>query len=127
MHNSWKWFLLVAVFLLAAEAAPSASRDSFYMNDASLRWNHEKRSITSDLQERAVCKFSVENEEDADSKIRYQHVKCINEVFGNCEQLVTSLTLPSGRSLTIKSACVSVNKTVSSELAKEKTEPPVNV
>lgn len=81
--------------------------------------------MMSDLQERAVCKFSVESEEDDVSKIKYENVKCINEVFGNCEQLETSLTLPGGRSLTIKSACVFVKKTVASEQARTTEEPPV--
>jgi hypothetical protein len=124
MYNPLKWFLLVAVFLPAAKAAPSASRET-NLNNANILLNRGKWSMTSDLQGRAVCKFSVESEQDYDSKIKYENVKCINEVLGNCEQLKTSLTLPSGRSLTIKSACVFVNKTVSSEQAQSLEEPPV--
>jgi hypothetical protein len=52
--------------------------------------NHGKHSLISDLRERAVCKFDVENEVDVDPQIMYENVKCINEAFGDCEQLVTT-------------------------------------
>ena len=66
----------------------------------------------------------METEVDADSQIRYENVKCIYEAFGDCEQLETSLTLASGRSATVKSGCVSVNKTAPSELAARREKPP---
>lgn len=125
MFNPWKRFLIFAVFLIAADAAPSGPRQTKNLNDVNILLIREKKSMKSDLEERAVCKFNVEGEEDGESKIKYENVKCVNEVFGNCEQLETSLTLPSGRSLTIKSACVFVNKTVSSELARSKEAPPI--
>ena len=118
--------LLVAVAVLASDAAPVASTAS-YFNDVNIPMNHGKEYLISDLQDRAVCKFDVENEVDADSQIRYEHVKCTYEAFGDCEQLVTSLTLGSGRSLTIKSGCVSVSKTVSSEPAQRKEIRPATV
>lgn len=119
MYNQWKLFLIVAmsVFALIAEAAPYSSRDSF-LNDEGLFLTREERSSATDLQRRAVCKFDVQSEVDADSRVKYENVRCVNEAFGNCEQLETSLTLPSGRSLTIKSACVFVNKTVPSQQAQ---------
>jgi hypothetical protein len=115
--------LLVAVAVMASDAAPVASPVS-YLNDVSVSLNSGKQSPISDLQKRAVCKFDVETEVDADSQIRYENVKCVNEAFGDCEQLETSLTLANGRSLTIKSGCVCVNKTVSSELAQKQVKPP---
>jgi hypothetical protein len=125
MYNQWKLFLIVAmsVFAIITEAAPYSSRDSF-LNDEGLLLTREQRSLVSDLQQRAVCKFDVESEVDAESKVKYENVRCVNEAFGNCEQLVTSLTLPNGRSLTIKSACVFVNKTVPSEQAQRIEEHP---
>jgi hypothetical protein len=124
MFSPWRaWFLFVAAFAFVVESAPSGSRESLKLNDAELHmscWNH---FLTSDLQERAVCKFKVESQVDYDTKIKYDNVICVNEVFGKCEQLETSLTLPGGRSLNIKSACVYVNKT-SSEPAHSKEERP---
>jgi hypothetical protein len=115
--------LLVAVAVLTSDAAPVASRLSEF-NDVNISLDRGEQFLISDLQERAVCKFDVETEVDADSKLRYENVRCINEAFGDCEQLETSLTLASGRSLTIKSGCVSVNKTVSSEPAQKQQERP---
>jgi hypothetical protein len=125
MYNQRKLFVIVAVSLCAfiTEAAPYYSRD-FFWNDEGFLVPRERRSMVSDLQQRAVCKFDVESEIDADSRIKYENVKCIEEAFGNCEQLETWLTLPSGRTLTIKTACVFVNKTVSSQLAESKDKRP---
>jgi imidazoleglycerol phosphate dehydratase HisB len=118
--------LLFAAAVLASDAAPVTSTAS-YFNDVNIPMDHGKEYLISDLQDRAVCKFEVETEVDADSQIRYENVKCIYEAFGECEQLVTSLTLHSGRSLTIKSGCVFVSKTVSSEPAKRKEIPPETI
>lgn len=115
--------LLVSVALLVSDAAPVASTVP-YLKDASFFPNREKQRLIYDLQERAVCKFKVETEVDAVSEIKYENVRCINEVFGNCEQLETSLTLANGTSLTIKSGCVSVYKTVSSLPAQMKDGRP---
>jgi hypothetical protein len=125
MYNQWKLFFIVSmsVFAIITEGAPYSSRDAF-LNDQGLLLTRGQRSLVSELQQRAVCKFDVESEVDADSKVKYENVRCVNEVFGNCEQLVTSLTLPNGRSLAIKSACVFVNKTVPSEQAQRIDEPP---
>jgi phosphoglycerate dehydrogenase-like enzyme len=115
--------LFVLVATLASEAVPVASRTP-YFNDVNIHMNQGKEYLISDLQDRAVCKFEVETEIDADTQIRYENVKCIYEMSGNCEQLETSLTLASGRSVTIKSGCVSVNKIVPSEPAQRKEIPP---
>jgi hypothetical protein len=120
MYNQWKSLLIVAisVFALVTDAAPSP-RDSL-LNDKELFVTRGQRSVVSDLQQRAVCKFDVQSELDADSDIKYENVRCVEEVFGDCEQLRTSLTLPNGRTLSIKSACVFVNKTASSQRAQSK-------
>jgi hypothetical protein len=118
--------LLVAAAVLTGDADPVAS-STHYRNDIDVPINRGKLSMISDLRERAVCKFDVETEVDADSQITYQHVKCVNEAFGDCEQLQTSLTLASGRSLTIMAGCVSVSRTVSSEQAKKSKEIPPKV
>jgi hypothetical protein len=106
--------LFVAAVVLASDAAPFASRAT-EINDVDIPTNLQEFLI-SDLQDRAVCKFEVETVIDADSQIRYDNVKCIDEAFGDCEQLQTSLILANGSSLPIKSGCVSVNKTVPSEI-----------
>jgi hypothetical protein len=118
--------LLVSLAALASEAVPVAPTAP-YFNDVNIHMNQGKEYLISDLQDRAVCKFEVETEIDADSQIRYENVKCIYEASGNCEQLETSLTLAGGRSVTIKSGCVSVNKTVPSELAQRKKIPPETI
>jgi imidazoleglycerol phosphate dehydratase HisB len=118
--------LLVAVAVLASDAAPVASTAS-YFNDVNIPMNHGKEYLISDLQDRAVCKFDVETEIDADSQIKYENVKCIYEAFGDREQLETSITLANGSSLIIKSGCVSVKKTVSSEPAQRKEIPPATI
>jgi hypothetical protein len=115
--------LLLAAAVLTSDAGPVASR-AHYRNDIDVPMKREELSVISDLRERAVCKFDVETEVDADSQLTYENVKCVNEAFGDCEQLMTSLTLASGRSLTIMAGCVSVSSIVSSEQAKSKEIPP---
>jgi hypothetical protein len=115
--------LVAAAVLLISDADPVASR-VHHLNHIDIPMNDGKRSLISDLRERAICKFDVETEVDADSQITYENVKCINEAFGDCEQLETSLILASGTSLTIMAGCVSVSRTVSSEQARSKGMPP---
>ena len=115
--------LLIAAAVLASNAVSVASRAS-YFNDVDIPMNHGKESLISDLQDRAICKFDVETVVDVDSQISYENVKCIYEAFGDCEQLETSLILASGSSLTIRSGCLSVNKTVPSDPAQRKGMPP---
>jgi hypothetical protein len=125
MYNQWKSLFIVAIiaFALVTDAAPS-TRDSL-LNGKELFVTRDQRSVVSDLQQRAVCKFEVQSEVDADSEIKYENVGCAEEVFGDCEQLRTSLTLPNGRTLTIKSACVFVNKTAASQRAQSKEGDPI--
>jgi hypothetical protein len=119
MYDQWKLVLTVAVSLSTVVTTAFPSRDSF-VTEEGLIVTRDQKSVVSDLQQRAVCKFNVESEVDADTAIKYENVRCVEEVFGSCEQLQTSLTLPSGRSLTIKSACVSVNRTVATQQAQSK-------